>query len=216
MAQRPRAVEGVGVTAELATTFRDRPVLVTGHTGFKGSWLALWLAQLGARVTGYALAPPTSPSNFELSHVGAVVERSIEADLRDRAALAEAFASSRPEVVFHLAAQPLVRESYESPRETFDVNVMGTVNVLEAVRQGGRPCVVVVVTSDKCYENREQVWAYREHDALGGFDPYSASKGAADRFFEPRIVADIAFDMPGEVLANVGGLEVAGVRGQAE
>jgi CDP-glucose 4,6-dehydratase len=160
--------------------FAGRSVLVTGHTGFKGSWLSIWLQALGARVTGYALAPPTSPSNFEACGVRGLLAGHHLADLRDRASLEAALQAAAPEVVFHLAAQPIVRESYANPRETFDVNVMGTVNLLEAVRAAARPCVVLVITSDKCYENREQIWGYRECDALGGHDPYSASKGAAE------------------------------------
>ncbi len=165
---------------QIGPVFAGRSVFVTGHTGFKGSWLSIWLHGLGARVTGYALAPPTSPSNFEASAVGELLAAHHEADLRDSAGLQAALQGAAADVVFHLAAQPLVRQSYASPRETFDVNVMGTVNLLEAIRVLGRPCVVVVITSDKCYENREQTWGYREIDALGGHDPYSASKGAAE------------------------------------
>jgi CDP-glucose 4,6-dehydratase len=164
----------------LGPAFAGRAVFVTGHTGFKGSWLSIWLHDLGARVTGYALAPPTSPSNFDASAVGDLLAAHCVADLRDTASLHAALRAAAPDVVFHLAAQPLVRQSYATPRETFDVNVMGTVNLLEAVRLLGRPCVVLVITSDKCYENREQTWGYREVDAMGGHDPYSASKGAAE------------------------------------
>ena len=163
-----------------ASFWRDRPVFVTGHTGFKGSWLALWLAELGARVTGYSLAPPTQPSNFEATHLRDSLAGHYEADIRDGARLSAALAACRPEVVFHLAAQALVRTGYDSPRETFEVNVIGTASLLDAVRELKRPCVVVVITSDKCYENREQVWGYRENDPMGGYDPYSASKGAAE------------------------------------
>ncbi|MEI8371974.1 MAG: CDP-glucose 4,6-dehydratase [Planctomycetota bacterium] len=164
----------------MKSVLAGRSVFVTGHTGFKGSWLSIWLHALGARVTGYALAPPTSPSNFEASGIRDLLAAHHEADLRDSASLHIALKAASPDVVFHLAAQPIVRESYANPRETFDVNVMGTVNVLEAIRVLGKPCAVVVVTSDKCYENREQTWGYRECDALGGHDPYSASKGAAE------------------------------------
>ncbi len=164
----------------LGQAFAGRSVFVTGHTGFKGSWLSIWLSALGARVSGYALAPPTSPSNFAASAVRDLLAAHHEADLRDIASLRGALQAAAPDVVFHLAAQPLVRQSYAQPRETFDVNVMGTVNLLEAVRVLGRPCVVLVITSDKCYENREQTWGYRECDAMGGHDPYSASKGAAE------------------------------------
>ncbi len=161
-------------------TFRGRRVLVTGHTGFKGSWLAIWLARLRAKVSGYALPPPTTPSNFVVSNVRRLLENNVTADIRDGACLDEAFEQIDPEIVFHLAAQPLVRASYALPHETFEINMLGTAAVLDAVRRRNKPCVVVVVTSDKCYENREQVWGYRETDPLGGHDPYSASKAAAE------------------------------------
>ena len=166
--------------AAIRETFRGKSVLVTGHTGFKGSWLTLWLHDLGARVTGYSLAPPTSPSNFVVSHVDELAAENLPADIRDVSRVAAVIDKAQPDVIFHLAAQTIVRESYLTPRETFETNVMGTINVLEAVRRRGRPCVVVVVTSDKCYENREQTAGYRETDPLGGHDPYSASKGAAE------------------------------------
>ncbi len=153
-------------------------VIVTGHTGFKGSWLALWLASLGAEVTGYALAPPTDPALWDL--LGLELIKSELADVRDVERLARAFQEFRPEIVFHLAAQSLVRLSYEDPVATYATNVMGTVNVLEAVRRQGGVRVVVNVTSDKCYENREWARGYREDDAMGGYDPYSSSKGCAE------------------------------------
>lgn len=155
-------------------------MFITGHTGFKGSWLALWLSRLGAKVTGYAKAPPTTPNNFEASHVRETLAAHHEGDIRDRSRLSAALEAAAPDVIFHLAAQSLVRESYLSPGETFDVNVMGTVSLLDAVRAWKRPCTVVVVTSDKCYENRGWGPSYREEDPMGGFDPYSASKGAAE------------------------------------
>jgi CDP-glucose 4,6-dehydratase len=164
----------------LAESFAGRSVFLTGHTGFKGSWLAIWLHHLGAKLTGYALAPPTEPSNFRVSEVRSLLSTHHEADVRDAAALNRAVKDAAPDVVFHLAAQSLVRESYQNPRHTFDVNVMGTLGLLDAVRSMGKPCTVVVITTDKCYENREQVWGYREIDPLGGYDPYSASKGAAE------------------------------------
>jgi CDP-glucose 4,6-dehydratase len=161
-------------------TFAGRSVFVTGHTGFKGSWLCLWLERLGARVTGYALEPPTEPANFAVSQVAGSLERDHRADVRDDARLLAALREARPDVVFHLAAQTVVGAGYDAPRETFDVNVMGTVSLLEAIRRLERPCAVVVVTSDKCYENRESVWGYREDDPLGDHDPYGGSKGAAE------------------------------------
>ena len=159
--------------------WKGKRVLVTGHTGFKGSWLSIWLARLGAEVVGYALAPPTSPSNFALSRVGETMQ-SIESDIRDLQALEDCVARHRPEIVLHLAAQSLVRRSYGDPVETFQSNVMGTVNLLEAVRRHPSARAVVVVTSDKCYENREWHWGYRENEAMGGHDPYSGSKGCAE------------------------------------
>ncbi|MGD0899799.1 MAG: CDP-glucose 4,6-dehydratase [Thermoguttaceae bacterium] len=186
------------MTARFLDAFRGRSVLVTGHTGFKGSWLCIWLDRLGARVTGYSLPPPTEPSNFIASDVRRLVARHEEADIRDAVRLGEVMARTRPEVVFHLAAQSLVRPSYAEPRRTLEVNVIGTAAVLDAVRACRQPCAVVVVTSDKCYENQEQGWAYREGDPLGGHDLYSASKGAAEivagayrrSFFPPDRVSE--------------------------
>jgi CDP-glucose 4,6-dehydratase len=160
--------------------FHGRRVFLTGHTGFKGSWLALWLAELGAEVHGYALAPPTQPSLFAEARVESCLASHRIADVRDAPALARAVREVQPELVFHFAAQPLVRLSYAEPRETYEVNVMGTVNLLEAVRGADSVRVCQVVTTDKCYENREWVYAYRENDALGGYDPYSSSKGCAE------------------------------------
>lgn len=159
--------------------FRGRRVLVTGHTGFKGSWLCLWLQRLGAHVSGYALPPSTEPSLFELAKVGESMQGVI-GDVRDSGPLSRVTAEVQPEVVFHLAAQSLVRRSYHEPKETFDTNVGGTVNLLEAVRHTPSVKAAIVVTSDKCYENQEWVWGYRENDPMGGHDPYSASKGAAE------------------------------------
>jgi len=172
--------------------WKSRHVFVTGHTGFKGSWLSLWLEALGARVTGYALDPPTQPNLFEQAGVASSV-RSICADIRDFPTLKTALAERRPDVVIHMAAQSVVRCGYEDPIETYSSNVMGTVHLFEALRQLKQPCVVVNVTSDKCYENREFVWGYRENDPMGGQDPYSNSKGYAelvtsayrDSFFPP-------------------------------
>jgi CDP-glucose 4,6-dehydratase len=159
--------------------WHGKAVLLTGHTGFKGSWLALWLSHLGARVVGYSLAPPTKPSNFVVSRVGERM-RSIEGNVCDLERLTRCVAEYRPEIVLHLAAQSLVRPSYRDPVETYRTNVLGTVNLLEAVRQTQTAKAVVVVTSDKCYENREWERGYRERDPMGGYDPYSSSKGCAE------------------------------------
>lgn len=156
-----------------------RRVLLTGHTGFKGAWLALWLQALGARVTGFADGVPTDPSLFELARVAEGME-SVTGDIRDPEAVAAVAAGCEPEVVIHLAAQPMVRRSFVEPRATYETNVMGTVNLLEAARTVPGVRVVVNVTSDKCYENREWDWGYRENEAMGGHDPYSSSKGAAE------------------------------------
>lgn len=153
--------------------------MLTGHTGFKGSWLSLWLQSVGAQVTGYALAPPTNPSLFEIADVAHGMT-SIIGDIRDLPKLQEVFAEHQPEIVIHMAAQPLVRYSYLSPVETYSTNVMGTVHLLEAVRNTPGVKAVVNITSDKCYENREWVWGYRENEPMGGFDPYSNSKGCAE------------------------------------
>ncbi|HYM45164.1 MAG TPA: CDP-glucose 4,6-dehydratase [Solirubrobacteraceae bacterium] len=156
-----------------------RRVLLTGHTGFKGAWLALWLQALGARLTGFSVGVPTRLSLYELARVHEGVE-SILGDVRDHRALAAAVQATAPEVVIHMAAQSLVRRSFAAPRETYETNVMGTVNLLDAVRLAGGVRVVVNVTSDKCYENREWDWGYREHEPMGGHDPYSSSKGCAE------------------------------------
>ncbi len=165
--------------AELRRAYAGRRVLVTGHTGFKGSWLTLWLRELGAEVTGFALEPEGSPAMFDALGLHETC-RHLVGDVRDLAALRAAVDGCHPEFVFHLAAQPLVRLSYRCPVETLDTNVMGTAKVLEALRLGGRPCAAVIVTSDKCYENRETLWGYREDEPMGGRDVYSMSKGAAE------------------------------------
>ncbi|MEN6374050.1 MAG: CDP-glucose 4,6-dehydratase [Smithella sp.] len=159
--------------------YQKKRVLITGHTGFKGSWLALWLHLLGANVTGFALPPGTKPNHFELIGLADLVNH-IEGDVRDLKAVKHAFDIAQPEIVFHLAAQPIVRKSYDDPKTTFDTNIGGTVNVLEATRNCPAVKSVVIVTSDKCYENKEWQWGYRENDPMGGHDPYSASKGAAE------------------------------------
>ncbi|MFT6915515.1 MAG: CDP-glucose 4,6-dehydratase [Motiliproteus sp.] len=159
------------------STYSGRRILITGHTGFKGSWLSLWLQRLGASVTGYALAPLTEPSLYELSEFSG---DSVIGDIRDQHNFAKHLERSQPEIVFHLAAQPSVLVSYADPLETFSTNVMGTANVLEACRQCASVKAVIVVTTDKCYENQEWLWGYRENDTLGGRDPYSASKACAE------------------------------------
>ena len=159
--------------------WKDRRVFVTGHTGFKGSWLCLWLDHVGARVTGYALDPPTDPSLFELARISELIDHHI-GDVRDLDSLEAAVREAQPEVVIHMAAQSLVLYSYENPVETFSTNVLGTVHILDAVRRVPSVRAVVVVTSDKCYFNEEWVWGYREDARLGGHDPYSGSKGAAE------------------------------------
>jgi CDP-glucose 4,6-dehydratase len=156
-----------------------KSVFLTGHTGFKGSWLSLLLQSFGARVTGYALPAPTTPSLFKDADIGAGME-SLIGDIRDGDKVAQCLKAARPDIVLHLAAQPLVRYSYENPVETYSTNVLGLVNLLEAVRKTETVRAVVNVTSDKCYENREWPWAYRENEPMGGFDPYSNSKGCAE------------------------------------
>ncbi|MBW3498689.1 CDP-glucose 4,6-dehydratase [Janthinobacterium sp. NKUCC08_JDC] len=159
--------------------WQGKRVFLTGHTGFKGGWLSLWLQQLGADVTGYALEAPTTPSLFEVANVAHGMQ-SVIGDVRDGDAIKRAMASASPDIVIHMAAQPLVRYSYVNPVETYSTNVMGVVNLLEAVRATPGVRAVVNVTSDKCYENREWPWGYRENEAMGGYDPYSNSKGCAE------------------------------------
>ena len=159
--------------------WNGKRVLITGNTGFMGGWLTFWLKRIGASVTGFALAPPTSPNLFEAASIAEGMQ-SVQGDVRNLSALRDAMAMARPEIVYHMAAQSLVRASYQEPVETFASNVMGTVNVFEAIRRADMVRVVVNVTSDKCYENREWIWGYRETDPVGGDDPYSASKGCAE------------------------------------
>jgi len=170
-------MSGIGLNPEF---WNKRRVFVTGHTGFKGAWLSLWLHVLGAEVTGYALDPPTNPSLYELIGAEALISRDVRSDVRDASALAEAVRSAQPEIVLHMAAQPLVRDSYKIPVETYATNVMGTVHLLEAVRQCESVRAVVNVTTDKVYENREWVWGYREEEPFGGYDPYSNSKACSE------------------------------------
>ena len=209
------------VGPDFREAFAGRRVLVTGNTGFKGAWLTVWLKQLGAEVVGYALAPPTSPALFTAAQVERCVIAQHTSDIRDRAAFTRVVVETKPDVIFHLAAQAIVLTSYQVPAETFDVNVMGTVSVLEAVRTLARPCAVVVITSDKCYANREQVWGYREIDAMGGHDPYSASKGAAElavaayrqSYFSPERLTDHRVQLASVRAGNViGGGDWAAAR----
>jgi CDP-glucose 4,6-dehydratase len=187
----------VPTAGELRRAYAGKRVFLTGHTGFKGGWLALWLRELGAEVFGYALPPDPKPTLFDAADVGGACRGSALADLRDLPRLEAELRAAKPDVVFHLAAQPLVRLSYEQPLETLTTNVVGTAHLLEAVRRVGRPCAVVVVTSDKCYENREWLYGYREDEAMGGHDVYSMSKGAAElvvaswrrSFFHPAKLA---------------------------
>lgn len=160
--------------------FYGRRVLITGHTGFKGSWLSIWLHEMGAEVVGVGLEPYSDKDNFVLSGIGKKIKADIRADIRDGERMKEIFREYQPEIVFHLAAQPLVRLSYEIPVETYQTNVMGTINIMEAIRATESVRVAVMITTDKCYENREQIWGYRENELMGGYDPYSSSKGAAE------------------------------------
>lgn len=186
--------------------FRGKRVLVTGHTGFKGSWLSIWLHELGAEVIGVAQAPFTERDNYVLSGIGQRIKPDIRADIRDGERIKEIFRQYQPEIVFHLAAQPLVRLSYDIPVETYQTNVMGTIHILEAIRFTDSVKVGVMITTDKCYENREQIWGYRENEPMGGYDPYSSSKGAAEiaiaswrrSFFHPG-----AYEKHGKSIASV-------------
>ena len=162
-----------------AAFWKGKKVFITGHTGFKGSWLCLWLHSMGANVTGYAFDPPTEPSLFKLCRIDELVD-SVVADIRDGERLNEEMADASPEIVIHMAAQPLVRDSYKNPVETYAINVMGTINLFEAVRVCKSVKAVINVTTDKCYENREWVWAYGENEPLGGYDPYSSSKACSE------------------------------------
>ena len=157
--------------------YKDKTVLVTGHTGFKGSWLVYWLKEMGANVIGYSLEAPTIPNHIELLELDII---SIMGDIRDQKKLDDTFVKYKPDIVFHLAAQPLVRLSYDEPVETYETNVMGTLKVLEACRKSGSVKAIVNITSDKAYENKEWIWGYRENDPMGGYDPYSSSKGCAE------------------------------------
>ena len=176
MAFRQSPLEGLAVNLEF---WKNKRVFLTGHTGFKGSWLSLWLQKLGAKVTGFALNPPTEPNLFDLANVASGMN-SFLGDIRDTNALRDALNKASPEIIIHMAAQSLVRESYANPTDTYSVNVMGTVNLLEEMRSVKGIKALIVVTSDKCYENHEWLWSYRENEPMGGYDPYSSSKGCAE------------------------------------
>jgi len=163
----------------LSTIYRGKKVLITGHTGFKGSWLSVWLTELGANVIGYSLEPPSEPNMFETLNLKRKVTHII-GDIRDEDYLLSIFKKYQPEFVFHLAAQPIVRFSYEEPKLTYEINIMGTINVLEAIRKTKCVRVAIIVTSDKCYDNKEWIYGYRESDPMGGYDPYSSSKGCVE------------------------------------
>lgn len=186
--------------------YKGKRVLVTGHTGFKGSWLSLWLHSLGAEVIGIGLDPYSERDNYVLTDIGNKIKADIRADIREGEKMKKIFEEYKPEIVFHLAAQPLVRLSYEIPVETYQTNVMGTINILEAIRATDSVRVGVMITTDKCYENKEQIWGYRENEAMGGYDPYSSSKGAAEiaisswrrSFFNP-----IDYEKHGKSIASV-------------
>ncbi len=165
-------------SSQLLDSFKGKKVLVTGHTGFKGSWLTAWLNELGANVIGASLDPPTKPSHFEILNFNNI--ESYNLDIRDFNSLKNLVKEKSPDYVFHLAAQSLVINSYKNPIDTWSINLMGTVNILESLKYLDNLCSVVIVTSDKCYDNLEWKWGYRENDKLGGSDPYSASKGAAE------------------------------------
>ena len=192
--------------------FKNRKVLITGHTGFKGSWLAIWLKELGAEVSGYAIAPPSDPSNFEAAKLQDKMIH-IHGDIRDLDHLLETFKKCQPEFIFHLAAQPLVRLSYKEPKITFDTNVGGTVNVLEAARLTSSVKVLINITSDKCYENREWVWGYRENDPMGGHDPYSASKGCSELVFSAYLRSFFSQNTPGRGIIGAASVRAGNVVG---
>lgn len=191
--------------------WKDKRVFLTGHTGFKGGWLSLWLASMGAKVTGYALAPNTAPNIYDVLAINSLIEKSQIADIRDLVVLQKTMSDAEPDIVIHMAAQPLVRYSYSNPVETYATNVMGTVHVLECTRSIDSVRATVIVTTDKCYENREWLWGYRENESMGGYDPYSNSKGCAELvtaayrqsyFSSPDSVNKIASARAGNVIGG--------------
>ena len=189
--------------------FASRTVLITGHTGFKGSWLTAWLWTLGARVIGVALDPPSHPSHFEVAGLTEIIEDH-RLDIREGDALKRLLSQTQPDFVFHLAAQPLVRQSYLDPVETYQTNVLGTLNLLEALRPLKKRCTAVLITSDKCYDNVELVWGYRETDAIGGPDPYSASKGAVELVIRSHVKSFFPKDGPVRVAVGRAGNVIGG------
>lgn len=180
-----------------------KKVFITGHSGFKGGWLSIWLSLMGAKITGYSLPPLSSPDLFHSADIASLCDNSYIADIRDLEELKKSILSAKPEIIIHMAAQSLVRQSYLNPVETYATNVMGTVNVLESVRSCESVRAVLVITSDKCYENKEWIWGYRENDAMGGYDPYSSSKGCAElvansytsSFFNEKSIRDIKWQL---------------------
>lgn len=193
--------------------YKDKCILVTGHTGFKGSWLTIWLNELGAKVIGIAQDPYSKKDNYELSGIKHKIKADIRADIRDKKLMKDIFNKYNPDIVFHLAAQPLVRLSYDIPVETYEINVMGTINIMEAIRSTDSVKVGIMITTDKCYENREQIWGYRENEPMGGYDPYSSSKGATEiainswrkSFFNPE-----QYNKHGKSIASVRAGNVVG------
>lgn len=186
--------------------YKDKTVLVTGHTGFKGSWLSIWLKMMGAKVVGYSLDPYSDRGNFNACNLSEKLFADIRGDVRDYNRLNEVFKTYKPEIVFHLAAQALVRTAYENPKDTYDINIMGSLNILEVSRHHDFVKQIIMITSDKCYENIEQIWGYKETDRMGGYDPYSASKGCAElmissyrnSYFNPK-----EYHIHGKAIANV-------------
>lgn len=190
---------------EFQKAYQGKTVLITGHTGFKGSWLAIWLLKLGAKVVGYSLDPYTTRDHFVVSHLADKMV-DIRGDIRDLKSLEQVFEKYKPEIVFHLAAQALVRASYQEPLLTYETNVLGTIHVLECMRRSSSVKVGIMVTTDKCYENKEQLWGYKEDDPLGGYDPYSSSKAAAElaiASWRKSFLNPIDYKVHGKAIASV-------------